>query len=164
MKDPLGILGTETIFVMEHYSSNVLEEFENMDKFKVGVTRKSYKLPYNCDGTGAVVYGPYLYCNRYKFENRFYPRIKLQFSKFPSNAKFTSLMSGEPCSISLSLTFDKNEKDVKFAITLAPFWLGPINQSLVNKFRSTLFFHQLTGQIRIISSSTICRQSARRLK
>ena len=102
MKDPLGILGTETIFVMEHYSSNVLEEFENMDKFKAGVTRKTYKLPYNCDGTGAVVYGPYLYCNRYKFENRFYPRIKLQFSKFPSNAKFTSFMSGD-----LSLSVQK---------------------------------------------------------
>ena len=42
MKDPLGIMGTETIFVMERYSSrNVLEEFENMDKFKAGVTRKT---------------------------------------------------------------------------------------------------------------------------
>ena len=68
MKDPLGILGTETIFVMEYFrSKNVLEEFENMDKFKAGVTRKTYKLPYNWDGTGAVVYGPYLYYNRYKF-------------------------------------------------------------------------------------------------
>jgi len=65
MKDPLGIMGTETIFVMEsYYSRNVLEEFENMDKFKAGVTRKTYKLPYNWDGTGAVVYGPYLYYNR----------------------------------------------------------------------------------------------------
>ena len=67
MKDPLGIMGTETIFVMERYSSrDVLEEFENMDMFKAGVTRKTYKLPYNWDGTGAVVYGPYLYYNRYK--------------------------------------------------------------------------------------------------
>ena len=65
MKDPLGIMGAETIFVMEsYYSRNVLEEFENMDKFKAGVARKTYKLPYNYDGTGAVVYGPYLYYNR----------------------------------------------------------------------------------------------------
>jgi len=64
MKDPLGIMGTETIFVMERYSSNnVLEEFESMDKFKAGVARKTYKLPYYWDGTGAVVYGPYLYYN-----------------------------------------------------------------------------------------------------
>jgi len=67
MKDPLGILGTETIFVMENYGGSNVEEFENMDKFKAGVTRKTYKLPYNWDGTGAVVYGPYLYYNRYKF-------------------------------------------------------------------------------------------------
>jgi len=64
MKDPLGILGTETIFVMENYGGSNVEEFENMDKFKAGVTRKTYKLPYNWDGTGAVVYGPYLYYNR----------------------------------------------------------------------------------------------------
>ena len=65
MKDPLGIMGTETIFVMENYAGkNILEEFENMDKFKAGVPRKTYTLPYNWDGTGAVVYGPYLYYNR----------------------------------------------------------------------------------------------------
>ena len=64
MKDPLGIMGTETIFVMESAYSNVLEEFENMDMFKAGVARKTYILPYKWDGTGAVVYGPYLYYNR----------------------------------------------------------------------------------------------------
>ena len=65
MKDPLGIMGTETIFVMPNYeSNNIVEEFENMDKFKEGVTRKTYTLPYNWDGTGAVVYGRYLYYNR----------------------------------------------------------------------------------------------------
>ena len=65
MKDPLGIMGAETIFVMKsYYSRNVLEEFQNMDMFKAGITRKTYKLPYNYDGTGAVVYGPYLYYNR----------------------------------------------------------------------------------------------------
>ena len=65
MKDPLGIMGVETKFVMKsYYSRNVLEEFQNMDMFKAGITRKTYKLPYNYDGTGAVVYGPYLYCNR----------------------------------------------------------------------------------------------------
>ena len=66
MKDPLGIMGAETIFVMESYSGNVLQEFKNMDTFKAGIARKKYKLPYYFDGTGAVVYGPYLYYNRYK--------------------------------------------------------------------------------------------------
>ena len=65
MKDPLGIMGAETIFVMEYYAGrNVLEEFENMDMFKAGVARKTYKLPYQYDGTGAVVYGAFLYYNR----------------------------------------------------------------------------------------------------
>lgn len=65
MKDPLGIMGAETIFVMKSFHSRkVLEEFQNMDVFKAGITRKTDKLPYNYDGTGAVVYGPYLYYNR----------------------------------------------------------------------------------------------------
>jgi len=65
MKDPLGIMGAETIFVMEGYiGKNVVEEFENMDMFKAGIARKTYILPYKWDGTGAVVYGPYLYYNR----------------------------------------------------------------------------------------------------
>jgi len=65
MKDPLGIMGAETIFVMESYAGrNVLEEFENMDMFKAGVARKTYTLPYRYDGTGAVVYGSFLYYNR----------------------------------------------------------------------------------------------------
>lgn len=65
MKDPLGIMGTETIFVMESYHSrNIVEEFENMDNFKAGIVRKKHTLPYRYDGTGAVVYGPYLYYNR----------------------------------------------------------------------------------------------------
>ena len=64
MKDPLGIMGTETIFVMAGYSGrSVLEEFENMGMFKAGVTRKTYSLPYSWDGTGGV-YGPFLYYNR----------------------------------------------------------------------------------------------------
>ena len=68
MKDPLGIMGTETIFVMESITGrNVVEEFENMDMFKAGVVRKTHKLPNNWDGTGAVVYGPYLYYNRWLF-------------------------------------------------------------------------------------------------
>ncbi|KAJ7366003.1 Olfactomedin-like [Desmophyllum pertusum] len=65
MKDPLGIMGTDTIFVMKSYHlQNVVEEFENMDMFKAGVARKTYTLPYTWDGTGGVVYGPYLYFNR----------------------------------------------------------------------------------------------------
>lgn len=65
MKDPLGIMGVETIFVMDSYSSqNVLQEYENMDKFKAGMVHKTYKLPYTWDGTGAVVYGAHLYYNR----------------------------------------------------------------------------------------------------
>ena len=65
MKDPLGIMGTETIFVMRdfRYNDDFLE-FENMDKFKAGVVRKTYNLPYQWDGTGAVVYGQYLFYNR----------------------------------------------------------------------------------------------------
>ncbi|CAH3178673.1 unnamed protein product [Porites evermanni] len=65
MKDPLGIMGSETIFVMESYTGrDVLEEFENMAKLKAGITRKTYKLPYQWDGTGGVVYGQYLYYSR----------------------------------------------------------------------------------------------------
>ena len=65
MKDPLGIMGAETIYVMENYSGrNELEEFANMDLFKAGIALKKYKLPYAWDGTGGVVYGPHLYYNR----------------------------------------------------------------------------------------------------
>jgi len=65
MKDPLGVMGADTIFVMKWYTRNkVLEEFENMAMFKAGVTRKLYTLPYEWDGPGAVVYGQYLYYNR----------------------------------------------------------------------------------------------------
>ena len=65
MKDSLGIMGAETIFVMENYeSTNELEEFANMVMFKAGLARKTYTLPYNWDGTGAVVYGKHLYYNR----------------------------------------------------------------------------------------------------
>ena len=64
MKDPLEIMGAETIFVMEGYNTYILEEYENMNKFKAGLARKKFKLPYTGDGTGAVVYGPHLYYNR----------------------------------------------------------------------------------------------------
>ena len=65
MKDPLEIMGAETIFVMENYNGYVLEEYENMNKFKAGLAHKKYKLPYYWDGTGAVVYGQHLYYNRW---------------------------------------------------------------------------------------------------
>ena len=77
MKDPLGIMGSETIFVMESYTGrDVLEEFENMAKFKAGITRKAYKLPYQWDGTGGVVYGQYLYYNRLVVVSRVPPANK----------------------------------------------------------------------------------------
>ena len=34
-------MGTETIFTMEYYNSYVVEEFENMAKFKAGLPRKT---------------------------------------------------------------------------------------------------------------------------
>ena len=65
MKDPLGIMGQDTIFVMESYCARrEVEEFENMEAFKAGIVHKKHTLPYNYDGTGAVVYGPFLYYNR----------------------------------------------------------------------------------------------------
>ena len=64
MKDPLGVMGSETIFVMESYHGRGVLEFENMAKLKAGITRKTYKLPYQWDGTGGVVFGQYLYYNR----------------------------------------------------------------------------------------------------
>lgn len=45
MKDPLGIMGAETILAMAYYKANVLEEFKNMDMFKAGIPRKKCKLP-----------------------------------------------------------------------------------------------------------------------
>lgn len=67
MKDPLGIMGNETIFVLEnYYNSKIVDEYENMENFTAGVKRKTYTLPYNWDGTGAVVYGSYVYYNRYQ--------------------------------------------------------------------------------------------------
>ena len=57
MKDPLVIMGAETILVMKSDRGNELEEFANMDMFKEGEARKKYTLPYNYDGTGAVVCG-----------------------------------------------------------------------------------------------------------
>jgi len=64
MKDPLGVMGNDTIFVLENYHSDKVEEFENMGKFKAGVKSNKYTLPHYRDGTGAVVYGSYLYYNR----------------------------------------------------------------------------------------------------
>ena len=41
-----------------------------MNKFKAGLISKTYDLPSSFDGTGAVVYGGYLYYNKYT--NAFY--------------------------------------------------------------------------------------------
>lgn len=65
MKDPLESMGNDTIFVLEnYYQNNVVKQFENMEKFKADEANKTYALPYNWDGTGAVVYGQYVYYNR----------------------------------------------------------------------------------------------------
>lgn len=90
MKDPLGIMGTETIFVMESYHSrNIVEEFENMDNFKAGIVRKKHTLPYKYDGTGAVVYGPFLYYNR---ENSPYVvKFNLQSNKLEAQIHLSGL-------------------------------------------------------------------------
>ena len=66
MRDPLGILGAQKIWYMNGYNgySKVLE-FDSMDRFKAGMVSKTYTLPYSYRGTGAVVYGRYLYYNRF---------------------------------------------------------------------------------------------------
>ena len=65
MRDPLGILGSQTIWYMDNYYGDKLLKYDSMDEFKAGMISKTYQLPYNYDGTGAVVYGRYLYYNRY---------------------------------------------------------------------------------------------------
>ena len=80
MKDPLGIMGTETVFVMESTRGDVLEEFENMAKLKSSTTRKTYKLPYKWEGTGGVVYGHYLYYQRSVMERGSHPYQKPAFN------------------------------------------------------------------------------------
>ena len=69
MRDPLGILGPQTIWYMNNYYGNELLKFDSMDEFKAGMISKTYHLPYNYDGTGAVVYGRYLYYNRYTYNS-----------------------------------------------------------------------------------------------
>ena len=64
MRDPLGILGAETIWYMNDYNGNKLLKFDNMEHFKGGKVAETYTLPYKFDGTGSVVYGQYLYFNR----------------------------------------------------------------------------------------------------
>ena len=70
MRDPLGILGPQKIWYMNGYGGNKLLEFDTMNKFKAGLISKTYDLPSQFDGTGAVVYGGYLYYNKYT--NAFY--------------------------------------------------------------------------------------------
>ena len=65
MKDPLRVMGNDNIFVLESdHGRNVVEEYKDMAKLKAGVTHKTHTLPYNWHGTGAVVYGSYLYYHR----------------------------------------------------------------------------------------------------
>ena len=65
MRDPLGLLGPDKIWYIDgHYGNKVLE-FNSMDHFKGGEVHKTYTLPYYIDGTGSVIYGRYLYFNKY---------------------------------------------------------------------------------------------------
>ena len=65
MRDPLGLLGLDKIWYIDgHYGNKVLE-FNSMDHFKGGEVHKTYTLPYYIDGTGSVIYGRYLYFNKY---------------------------------------------------------------------------------------------------
>ena len=64
MKDPLGIMGNDTIFTMASSHGRYLKEYQNMESLKARVIRKTYTLPHFWDGTGAVVYGQYLYYNK----------------------------------------------------------------------------------------------------
>ncbi|XP_028411431.1 tripartite motif-containing protein 45-like isoform X2 [Dendronephthya gigantea] len=77
MRDPLGLLGPEKIWYMEGYEGSTVLEFENMDNFKAGWVAKTYDLPiqYGFDGTGSVVYGRYLYYNRFASET---PPVQLR--------------------------------------------------------------------------------------
>ena len=45
MKDPLGEMGYDTIFVIKGYNLNQLEMYENMAKLKNGTVKK------NCNST-----------------------------------------------------------------------------------------------------------------
>ena len=65
MKDPLQYLGAGKIWTMSGYSGqSVVKEFASYKDFKVGIVSKTHKLPHPWDGTGSVVYGPYLYYNK----------------------------------------------------------------------------------------------------
>mgnify|MGYP001793462155 CR=1 FL=1 len=61
MKDPLGVMGKDTIFVMSGYNSNQLKIYRNIVQFKSDNPKETITLPYYFHGTGAVVYGRYLY-------------------------------------------------------------------------------------------------------
>ena len=65
MRDPLGLLGPEKIWYINNYYGSKVLEFEDMDHFKAGEVAKTYTLPYGFDGTGSIVYGRYLYYNRF---------------------------------------------------------------------------------------------------
>ena len=65
MRDPLGVLGAGNIWYINDYYNNQVLEFESMNHFKAGVVKKTYTLPYHIHGTGSVVYGRYLYFNRF---------------------------------------------------------------------------------------------------
>lgn len=65
MRDPLEMLGSEKIYYISSIGGTEMLEFENMNLFKAGSVAKTYNLTHKIEGTGSVVYGRYLYFNRY---------------------------------------------------------------------------------------------------
>ena len=65
MKDPLEDLEPGKIWVMDgYYNQKTVKEFASYANFKRGIVHTHHILPYDWDGTGAVVYRGYLYYNR----------------------------------------------------------------------------------------------------
>ena len=103
MKDPLGEMGYDTIFVIKGYNLNQLEMYENMAKLKNGTVKKTVTLPYKFAGTGAAVYGRYLFYSRYQHHHGL-----THFNRLKSRFKVTYPTCVE-CFVCLALTL-KDQK------------------------------------------------------
>ena len=63
--DPLETLGSGLVWSMCGYSgSNTVYEYTSLANFSSGSASRTISLPYSWDGTGAVVYGGFVYYNR----------------------------------------------------------------------------------------------------